>query len=101
VSLPYRFHPLAQQELEAAVNLLESERPTTGLELATAVETAIEHVSQFPESAPITRGHVRAKLVLPASQWPYTVFYRVKADHIRVLAIGHQRRHPFYWLGRQ
>jgi len=101
VTLPFRFHPLAEQELEATVDLLESEQPGTGLELAAAVETAIMQVCQLPESAPALRGHVRTKLVLPSSRWPYTVFYRIKPDHIRILALGHQKRQPFYWLGRR
>jgi len=92
---------LAEHELQATVDFLESERPGTGFELASAVETAIMQACQFPESAPLARGQVRAKLVLPSSRWPYTVFYRIKPDHIRVLALGHHRRQPFYWLGRR
>jgi hypothetical protein len=92
---------LAERELQATVDLLESEQPGTGLELLSAVETAIMQVCQFPESAPIASGLVRAKLVLPSSRLPYTVFYRIKPDHIRVLALGHHRRHPFYWLSRR
>ena len=101
MSLPYRFHPLAEQELEASADLLESERPGIGSEFANAVERAILQVCEHPQSSPVARGQVRAKLVLPSTRWPYTVFYRQKGDHIRVLAVAHQKRQPFYWLGRQ
>lgn len=101
MTLPFRFHPLAERELQATVDLFEFEQSGTGLELLSAVENAIMQVCQFPESAPIARGSVRAKLVLPFSRWPYTVFYRIKPDHIRFLALGHHRRQPFYWLSRR
>ncbi|WP_438003790.1 hypothetical protein [Sorangium sp. So ce321] len=34
-------------------------------------------------------------------RFPYSVLYRVRDDHIRILAIAHQNRRPFYWRGRQ
>ena len=40
MSFEYRFHPLAEQELEATVEYLESQRKGSGLELAAAVENA-------------------------------------------------------------
>jgi hypothetical protein len=30
-----------------------------------------------------------------------SVLYRVRDDHIRILAIAHQKRRPFYWRGRR
>lgn len=27
--------------------------------------------------------------------------YRVAASELRILAIAHQKRQPFYWLGRR
>jgi hypothetical protein len=35
------------------------------------------------------------------ARFPYSILYRVRADHIRVLAIAHQNRRPFYWRGRR
>jgi plasmid stabilization system protein ParE len=101
LSLPYQFHPLAQQELDEAVDFLEAERPGTGLALAAAVERAIHQICEHPQSGPLVRAHIRSRLVLPARRWHYTVFYRVKHDHLRVLAVAHQKRQPFYWFARR
>lgn len=99
---PYEFHPLAQRELDEAVGYYEATSPGKGLDLARQVHSAILQVCEFPESAPISRGTVRSVVVQPDSRWDYTVHYRVKGSHIRVLAIAHQARqpfYPFYWFG--
>lgn len=101
MTLGARLHSLAQQEFEDAVDYLEAERPGAGLALNTAVEAAIAHLCRFPQAGAIARGQIRRWLVLPNTRWKYTIYYRVKPDHIRVLAITHQRRQPFYWLGRR
>ena len=101
MSLPYRFHPLAEQELSEAVESLEAERPGTGLALAAAVEQAILQVCEYPQGAPMLRPNIRAKAVLPTRRWHYAIIYRAQPGYIRVLAIAHRRRQPFYWLGRR
>lgn len=99
--LSYVFHPQALIELEEAVAHYESLAPGKGLELATQVEAAIRHICQFPEAAPTTRGSVRSKGVQPSSRWRYTIHYRVKPTGVRILAVAHHRRQPFYWFARK
>ena len=99
--LPYEFHPLAERELDEAVEHYETISPGKGLELARQVRSAILQAREFPDSAPITRGAIRSIVVQPDNQWEYTVHYRVKPTHIRVLAVSHQARQPFYWLRRR
>lgn len=99
--LPYFFHPLAAIEFEEAVAYYESLHPGKGLELAVQVESALEQIRTFPESAPISRGMVRSVVIQPAGRWSYSLHYRVKATQIRVLALAHHKRQPFYWLGRR
>lgn len=99
--LRFEFHPLAERELDEAVEHYEAISPYKGLELARQVRSAILQVCEFPDSAPITRGTIRSVVVQPHSRWDYTVHYRVKPTHIRVLAVAHQARQPFYWFGRR
>ena len=99
--LGYAFHPLAAAELDEAVAFYEASRPGKGLELAAQVQAAIEQIRTFPESAPVTRGIVRSIVVQPSSRWNYTLHYCVKLAEVRVLAVAHQRRQPFYWFGRR
>lgn len=99
--LPYVFHPQAAEEFEAAVAYYESVASGKGLEFAAQVQAAIEHICLFPEAAPVTRGTVRSKGIQPSTRWRYTIHYRVTPDGIRILAVAHHRRQPFYWIARR
>ena len=99
--LPYEFHPLVKRELDEPVEYHENISPGKGLELARQVRTAILQVCEFPDSAPISRAAVRSVVVQPDNRWDYTVHYRDKPTHIRVLAVAHQARQPFYWFARR
>jgi plasmid stabilization system protein ParE len=99
--LPYEFHPLAEAELDEAVAHYETIQPGKGLEFAFQVQVAIQQIRTFPESAPITLDPVRSVLVQPSRRWSFTLHYSIKSTGIRILAVAHQKRQPFYWLGRQ
>ncbi|MEP7012778.1 MAG: type II toxin-antitoxin system RelE/ParE family toxin [Acidobacteriota bacterium] len=99
--LPYVFHPLADADLDEAVDYYEALQPGKGLELAQQVESFIDRIRRFPDSAPLTRGTVRSIVVQPSSRWSHTLHYRVKAEGLRILAVAHQNRQPFYWFGRR
>ncbi len=71
--LPYVFHPLADAELDEAVGYYEALQPGKGLDLAQQVESVIDQIRRFPDSAPLTRGTVRSIVVQPASRWSYTL----------------------------
>ena len=98
--LPYEFHPLAARELDEAVAHYEAIARGKGLELADEIESLIEQICLYPESAPITRGNIRSIVVQPTSRWQFTVHFSIKPEGagIRILAVAHQKRQPFYWL---
>ena len=56
--LPYEFHPFAARELDEAVAHYEAIARGKGLELADEIESLIEQICLYPESAPITRGNI-------------------------------------------
>lgn len=99
--LAYVFHPLAEAELDEAVSYYENIQPGKGLEFARQVHTAIQQIRAFPQSAPATRGTVRSLVVQPSARWSYTLHYRVTPECLRILAIAHQKRQPFYWFRRR
>jgi len=35
------------------------------------------------------------------ARFPYAVLYSIVGDQIRVMAVAHDRRRPFYWSGRR
>lgn len=98
--LPYEFHPLAEKELDKAVTYYEAVEQGKGFELFNRIQVAIEQIRQFPESAPISRGLVRSIIIQPSQRWSFTLHYRATSSVIRILAVAHQKRQPFYWLQR-
>jgi toxin ParE1/3/4 len=101
VTLQYIFHPLAAAELDQAVAYYEGIQRGKGLELAVRVHAVMEQIREHPDSASATFGSVRSVPVQPTSRWSYTLHYRATPTCIRVLALAHQRRQPFYWFGRR
>jgi len=96
--LDFTFNPLAEQEYAAAVEEYAAGKRGTHLRFITTLEAAILQLRSFPESGPIVRGKVRSKTL---TGFPYTLYYSVTPTAIRILAVAHQHRQPFYWLRRQ
>ena len=98
MSRRFSFHPMAEQELNEAAAYYEAESDGLGSAFIKEVEDAVDHVLDYPESAPLVNRLVRKKLV---RRFPYNVMYSVTPKGIRILAIANQKRRPFYWRGRK
>ena len=98
MTLPVIFHEFAENELNEAAEYYAQARPGLGEAFLAEVQGAVDALAATPLAGQAVEGDVRWWLV---RRFPYSVFYRVRADHIRVLAIGHQKRRPFYWRGRR
>jgi plasmid stabilization system protein ParE len=69
-----------------------------GADLAAAFladfDSACDLIVERPEiGRPIGRGN--RKVVL--QRFPFILIYRQDTEHLRILAVGHQRRRPEYW----
>jgi toxin ParE1/3/4 len=73
-------------------------RPGLGDAFIAEVQSAVDALVASPLAGQAVEDDVRWWLV---RRFPYSVFYRIRADHIRILAIGHQKRRPFYWRARR
>ena len=91
------FHSEAERELDEVASYYNAESPGLGYSFLDDVEYAVGQILQYPESAPLVNELVRRKLL---RRFPYGIFYSVYPDAIRVLAVAHQKRRPFYWRGR-
>lgn len=98
MSLGVSFHEDARIEFDEAASFYAMERASLGLAFVATVEYAVAHACDYPDSCPIIRGRVRKMRV---HRFPYSVVYSVVDDGIRVLAVAHDRRRPFYWSGRR
>jgi toxin ParE1/3/4 len=92
------FHPLAEQELLDAVSYYEEQETGLGLEYLGEVEHAVNFLVRYPEAGAKVSGSIR-RLTLP--KFPYSLLYRLLDDQIRILAVGHHKRKPQYWINRQ
>ncbi len=96
MSLPFRLHPLAEDDLVAAWSWYEDQVSGLGDRFLDAVLATIEGISEWPGSgAPILHDHEGEVIERRAatSGFPYAVRYRV-IDVVVVMAVHHQRRHP-------
>ena len=98
MTLPVVFHDLAEEELNEAAAYYAQARPGLGEAFLAEAQRAVSALAASPLAGTAVAGDVRWWLL---ARFPYSVLYRVRADHIRVLAIAHQKRRPLYWRGRR
>ena len=91
------FNALALRELQGATDFYSAESPALADAFLSEVAGALSQIREFPGSCPLISRTVRRKIL---SRFPYSVLYYLQSDEIRVVAIAHQKRRPFYWRGR-
>jgi plasmid stabilization system protein ParE len=96
--LSLRFDAAAERELNEAVDFYELESLGLGDVFLAEVERALAQIAAFPEAAEPLRDGVRRRLL---HTFPYALLYSLRADGVRILAVAHQRRRPFYWEDRR
>jgi len=94
----FSVHEAAEAEINKAADFYDIESPGLGSVFIDEIQRAIERIGEFPEAAPLIRGRVRKKALF---KFPYSLMYSVRQDEIRILAVVHQKRRPFYWRGRR
>jgi len=98
VSRTVCFHAAAELELNEAAEFYDVESPGLGSVFLDEVERVLSDVVAFPEAAPPLLGRVRKRLL---AKFPYALLYSLPPDEIRILAVAHLKRRPFYWRGRE
>lgn len=97
MSLPVFVHESAEIEINEAADFYDLTSPGLGNEFLDEIQHAIEDIGQFPEAGQRMHGKIRVKTLI---RFPYMLFYSVQSEHIRLLAVAHQKRRPFYWRER-
>jgi toxin ParE1/3/4 len=62
-----------------------------------AVASVLEEITEFPKRYATVRKKVRSKVLRP---YPFSIMYEEINDTVRVYAIAHSKRKPFYWRSR-
>jgi plasmid stabilization system protein ParE len=95
VTIEVLITPAAENELGEAERWYD--RLGRAEELHTAFLHAVGQLEDFPESAPMQPSQHR-RLVL--GRFPYAVYFRIRSEHVLIVAIAHTSRRPGYWLRR-
>jgi toxin ParE1/3/4 len=98
MSRSLRLHEDADLELNDATDYYDRESDGLGSAFIDEVQSGFDRIRAYPDAAVELARGVR-KLVL--ARFPYALVYEVRDDGIRILAIAHQRKRPYYWRGRE
>jgi len=96
---PYRFHPAALAELEAAALWYAERSPEAARRFMAAVDTAIASIREKPHAWPpwVGLANVRRRVL---RSFPYSIMFLVHADELVIIAVAHHKRRPGYWRAR-
>jgi plasmid stabilization system protein ParE len=96
--MQYFFHPLAELELNEAVDFYECERSGLGTEFAHEIELAIKRILAFPNAWSIFGNKFRRVLT---HRFPFgVVYFQNENGDIIIIAIMHLKRKPNYFKNR-
>ena len=91
------FHPAALREVENAQAWYEERSLFAASAFLREISTIVQRIRQAPDRYPSAEAGTRRVLL---DRFPFTVYYRVKADTVTIVAIAHQKRRPGYWSSR-
>ena len=95
--LPLSVNPQAEEEAQKAARWYEDESQGLGAAFIELTEQALTVISENPLRFPLVYRDVRRALL---KRFPYGVFFRVRSNGIRVLAIMHLSRDTSRWQRR-
>ncbi len=91
-------HEVAEAEINEAADFYDLESPGLGNVFIDEIHRTLQSIVDFPGAAPLIRGRVRKRIM---SKFPYSLVYSTREDGVRILAVAHHKRRPFYWRGRR
>lgn len=91
------FHPEAEMELIEEAAYYELQVPGLGERFEAEVRRATVFLLDHPEIGHPADPHLR-KFVL--NRFPFTLYYSVASDVLRIEVVAHQSRSPGYWQSR-
>lgn len=95
--LGFEFHPVAEGELAESADHYFAVDPRFEGEFLDEVYEAIGHLCRNPKLGQSVIDEVRRKVL---SKYPYSIFYIETDKMIRIMAVAHRKRRPFYWSDR-
>ena len=84
--------------MRATATNYETQQSGLGRALLVEIRRAYQRIIELPIAACIERGEIRVRSV---ARFPYRIYYRVRDEQIVIIAVGHRRRRPGFWRGRE
>lgn len=94
---PIGLLPEARLELLESLGHYEAQRNGLGSRFLEAVADSLDRIRRHPEAFREIEAGCRQCRVL---RFPYGLVYRLRAEHIEIIAVMHLHRRPRYWEGR-
>ena len=91
------FHPEAELELIESAVYYDKQVPGLGERFESEIRYATDLLLDQPEIGLLADPDLR-KFIL--TRFPFTLYYSITADVLRVEAVAHQSRRPGYWKSR-
>lgn len=96
---PYQveFLKAAKLDIQLAKNWYNIQRENLGNEFLFEIEKLQAQIQSNPEQFPKSRNEIR-KAVL--RRFPYCLFFALKSNTIKIIAVFHNSRNPIIWKER-
>jgi toxin ParE1/3/4 len=94
---PYRLHPEAWLEFEAADDWYFSRSLDASIAFLSDIYDALEGISQAPNRWP---KHLHGTRRFVLDRFPFSVIYLDDSDWVTIVAVAHSKRKPGYWKRR-
>jgi len=94
---PYRLHPEAWLEFEAADDWCLTRSLDASLAFLSDVHGALEDISKAPLRWP---KHLHGTHRFVLHRFPFSIIYLDDPDVLTIIAIAHSKRKPGYWKHR-
>jgi plasmid stabilization system protein ParE len=92
------FHAAADREAEEVADYYDRQLPGLGAEFYRELGTILYLLNRNPWMGVAYFGPYRRVLM---QRFPFSVYYEVAGDLIRIMAVAHQHRKPGYWKKRR
>jgi toxin ParE1/3/4 len=92
------YHRQAEAEVVAAAQYYAARQSGLGAEFLDEVDACVDSIRPDPARFPVFQADVHFAML---NRFPYSVFFRIGDDSIRILTVRHHHRHPDYGLARQ
>ena len=90
-----KFEARATSEFKKIVAYYSQKEPGLGLDFTEDLDRSLSYVRSDPEAFPKVLNEIRR---ITLRIFPYSVFYVIGNKYVQVLAIGHFRQRPGYWV---